>query len=264
MAEDIRIKADFPQHFKTRKLIHVAGHEGVFGLISLWCYCRTNKPKGDLSGMSNQDIDIISGFDTKRIKDVYESFTACLHDVGFLDKTDTGYALHDWASHQPFAFYADERSQKAKDSISKRWEKRLGNKQSNTERIRNVKKTYTKCNTPLPYPYPLPSPIPYKDIVSHLNSKLSSFYKSSSKKTQDLITARFNEGFTFENFKAVIDKKVAAWRDDPKMSAFLRPETLFGPKFEGYLNEPDVKAPGNGNGTAESRDAAGRVLKILR
>ena len=47
-----------------------------------------------------------------------------------------------------------------------------------------------------------------------------------------------SEDFTVEDFKKVIDIKVAAWKDDPKMSQYLRPATLFGTKFEGYLNEP--------------------------
>jgi len=45
------------------------------------------------------------------------------------------------------------------------------------------------------------------------------------------------EGFCVEDFQTVIDKKTAMWKNDTKMVGFLRPETLFGPKFEGYLNE---------------------------
>lgn len=49
--------------------------------------------------------------------------------------------------------------------------------------------------------------------------------------------ARVNEGFNLEDFKKVIDTKVKSWKGDNKMSAFLRPNTLFGNKFESYLNE---------------------------
>ena len=53
-----------------------------------------------------------------------------------------------------------------------------------------------------------------------------------------MIKARLDEGYTVDDFKTVIDKKVKAWKDDPKMSAYLRPETLFRPShFESYLNE---------------------------
>lgn len=81
----------------------------------------------------------------------------------------------------------------------------------------------------------------YKDIVGYLNLKANSNYKYTRPKTQDLIRARLNEGFNVDDFKVVIDKKVTEWGDDKKMSKYLRPETLFGNKFEGYLNQKDVK-----------------------
>ena len=51
------------------------------------------------------------------------------------------------------------------------------------------------------------------------------------------INARLKEGHTLEDFKAVIDKKTKQWLNDEKMSSYLRPMTLFGTKFESYLNE---------------------------
>lgn len=80
--------------------------------------------------------------------------------------------------------------------------------------------------------------IPYTEIVAALNGALGTSYRPTSKKTRQLIHARWAEGFRFPDFEAVIDTMAAAWVDDPKMSAYLRPETLFGPKFESYLNRP--------------------------
>lgn len=80
--------------------------------------------------------------------------------------------------------------------------------------------------------------IPYTEIVAALNRALGTSYRPTSKKTRQLIHARWAEGFRFPDFEAVIDTMAAAWVDDPKMSAYLRPETLFGPKFESYLNRP--------------------------
>jgi len=79
--------------------------------------------------------------------------------------------------------------------------------------------------------------IPYKDIINYLNLKAGTNYKHSSSKTKDLIKARFNNDFTFDDFKKVIDNKCSDWLDDEKYSAFLRPDTLFSNKFEGYLNQ---------------------------
>lgn len=84
------------------------------------------------------------------------------------------------------------------------------------------------------------SPADAEQIVSYLNEMCGTSYKANTKKTVDLIKARMNEGFTVEDFKTVIYKKAKQWINDPKMCKFLRPETLFSNKFEGYLNE---KAP---------------------
>lgn len=75
----------------------------------------------------------------------------------------------------------------------------------------------------------------YQSIISHLNERAGTNYRAGSKKTQSCIHARIKEGFTFEDFKIVIDKKCAEWTGT-EFEKFLRPETLFGTKFEGYLN----------------------------
>lgn len=75
-----------------------------------------------------------------------------------------------------------------------------------------------------------------KDIVEYLNLKTNSSYRYSSDKTRRVITARLNEGFTLDDFKKVIDIKKTQWLGDQKMEQYLRPETLFGTKFESYLN----------------------------
>lgn len=75
------------------------------------------------------------------------------------------------------------------------------------------------------------------ESIKYLNHMVDSNYKPSTPKTRTLIKARIKEGFTLNDFYTVIDKKVSQWKNDPKMSTYLRPETLFGTKFEGYLNE---------------------------
>lgn len=75
------------------------------------------------------------------------------------------------------------------------------------------------------------------EVIDYLNSKAGTRYKYTSKSTVPHIKARVNEGFTIDDFKTVIDNKVASWLGDKNMAKYLRPETLFGNKFEGYLNE---------------------------
>lgn len=81
----------------------------------------------------------------------------------------------------------------------------------------------------------------YKYIIDYLNKKTSKNFKSSSKKTKSLINARLNEGFSVEDFRIVIDTKTTEWLNDKKMEQYLRPETLFGNKFESYLNQNTKK-----------------------
>ena len=82
---------------------------------------------------------------------------------------------------------------------------------------------------------------PYEAIISYLNEKAGTNYRASAAKSRQHINARWAEGYRLEDFKAVIDKKVAEWLNDPKFGKYLRPETLFGTKFEGYLNAPAPK-----------------------
>ena len=79
-----------------------------------------------------------------------------------------------------------------------------------------------------------------EDIVTFLNSTVGSNYKSTTGKTRKLIAARLAEGFTVDDFKTVITKKAEEWTGTD-MAQYLRPETLFGTKFEGYLNQPEVR-----------------------
>ncbi|RHW43469.1 replication protein [Neobacillus notoginsengisoli] len=84
--------------------------------------------------------------------------------------------------------------------------------------------------------------IPIAEIVEYLNKKTYSTYKHGTGKTRTLIAARWKEGFMLADFKKVIDKKSDEWLEHPKWSRYLRPETLFGPKFESYLNQKTARS----------------------
>lgn len=82
-----------------------------------------------------------------------------------------------------------------------------------------------------------------KCIIDYLNESINSKYKYDSKETIKLIKARFKEGYVLDNFYDVIDKKVKEWFNT-EMQQYLRPSTLFGNKFEQYLNQPEPKFKG--------------------
>ena len=76
-------------------------------------------------------------------------------------------------------------------------------------------------------------------ILEDLNKRTKSKkgFSPLAQCNQNLIKARMSEGFTVENFITVNEKKVKQWLHDPEMSKYLRPATLYGNKFDGYLNE---------------------------
>lgn len=85
----------------------------------------------------------------------------------------------------------------------------------------------------------------YKYIVDYLNQKAGKNFRANIKKTKTLIHARLEEGFTQDDFITVIDKKCDEWLGT-EWEKFLRPETLFGTKFEGYLNAKVTKKQNTG------------------
>lgn len=93
-------------------------------------------------------------------------------------------------------------------------------------------------------------PDPIEEIVDHLNQRAGTHYRATTSNTRKLIKARLKEGFTVDEIKLVIDKKCADWLNNPTMVEYLRPETLFGNKFESYLNAKATPQNNRNNTTA--------------
>ena len=75
------------------------------------------------------------------------------------------------------------------------------------------------------------------EIINYLNRVADKKYRHTTKAHQRHIKARLREGFIVDDFKKVIDIKATEWKNDKNMNQYLRPETLFGTKFESYLNQ---------------------------
>ena len=73
-------------------------------------------------------------------------------------------------------------------------------------------------------------------VVSFLNEKAGTKFKSDSVATQKSLTKLFVK-FSAEEVEKVITSKSAEWLNDANMKKYLRPSTLFGNKFETYLEE---------------------------
>lgn len=124
------------------------------------------------------------------------------------------------------------------DSNSERSPSKFGKKSENnseknpTNKDTNIQKDINNKNI-------------YSEAVDYLNEKAGTKYKSSSKNTTKHIKARINDGYTLEDFKTVIDKKCSEWLNTD-MEKYLCPDTLFGSKFEKYLNQK-INGPGVNN-----------------
>lgn len=109
------------------------------------------------------------------------------------------------------------------------------------------------------------STIPYAEIINYLNTKAGTNFRSTSKDNQKYISARWNDGFRLNEFLLVIDVKVSEWKDDGKMSQYIRPSTLFGTKFESYLQQ-GVKGGEyrqQKRSTAISKPVEGETVKVF-
>ena len=67
-----------------------------------------------------------------------------------------------------------------------------------------------------------------------------------------------NDQFTIDDFKAVIDKKVKGWKGT-EWEKFLRPETLFGAKFESYFNARETQSKTSSNPFLDDLKAMGGI-----
>ena len=119
----------------------------------------------------------------------------------------------------------------------------IGSESTAAERVRKHRESRkalqcntgeTKCNTEIDKDKRERETAIYISIVDYLNERAGTKYRASTGKTKTLIHARLAEGFTLDDFKTVIDKKCAEWLGT-EYEKYLRPETLFGTKFEGYL-----------------------------
>lgn len=109
MNTDARISVGLPSHPKTKKLIRRGGAEAAWSLVCLLLWTSQNKPDGDLSGMSDEDIEIAACWDGEE-----GALVRMLVEVRFLDGACEAYAIHDWSEHNPWAAGYAKRAESSK------------------------------------------------------------------------------------------------------------------------------------------------------
>lgn len=100
----------------------------------------------------------------------------------------------------------------------------------------------------------------YSLVIEKLNKTAFTKFKYSSQKTKSLINARVREGFSVDDFEKVIDIKAKEWIGTD-MEKYLRPQTLFGTKFESYLNQKEKTPIGVGASTSKKYNYNNSICK---
>ena len=196
-----------------------------------------------LAGKCNQNGYLMLGngfpYDTKTIAKIFrldlklvEGALNKFIELGMMECTDA-YMVSNWLLHQNEKGLEDLREQSR--ARQKKYRENQKKKASNVTSDVTDNVTPSKSNS---------NSDTYKEIIDYLNEALGSKYQHTTGKTQRCIKARLNEGFTVDDFKVVIDTMAGKWLKDNKMRDYLRPETLFGTKFESYLNLKGVEKNG--------------------
>lgn len=121
-----------------------------------------------------------------------------------------------------------------------------------------IDKTYIKCNinkkgtkqVKRKEKEPLKQDNIYKQIIEHLNMQSGKKFSYKSNATIKFIDSRLKEKYILDDFKKVIDIKCTKWLNT-SMEDYIRPQTLFSNKFEGYINESLVSVNNNKKDTVD-------------
>lgn len=215
----LRLYTDFVYNRKVVRLPEVV----QLRLVKLWCLHRA----GHLEAASPGDI----AFELRLTEAEVVETLAALKTAGLLDANG---CPHNWGKRQPRSDDVTARTrrhrERKRERSGERAEERDGNVPGNDQnRVEKSREEQTAHGA---------ESVPYAEIVEHLNQRTGSAFRATTKATRTLIHARWTEGFRLEDFRAVIDAKAAEWLhgsiDGKPAATYLRPQTLFGPKFESY------------------------------
>lgn len=185
-------------------------------------------------------------------------------DFGMVEIDEHSYLnIANWEKHQNIEGMEKIRKQTRERVAKHREAKRINNPAVNKSEDVTLHVTHgnaTELELELELEKNKKEIIPFVEIINHLNDIASTNYRSTTRKTKDLIQARWNEGFRLDDFKQVIDIKTKEWINDANMSKFIRPDTLFGTKFESYLNQKEVSRNAETFGRNEQRN--GKPKKV--
>ena len=221
--------------FDDEKLLLIEAMPEADAIIVIWfkLLCMAGKQNNNGVFMLNDKIayteEMLATIFRKSLN-VVRLALATFEQYGMIEVIDNVITIPNWEKHQNI-----EKLETIKEQTRKRVAEYRKRQEEKLLELKNVTQNVTLRNA-LEEDKEEDKNNIIKDIVEYLNLKTNSSYRYSSDKTRRTINARLNEGFTLDDFKKVIDIKTKQWLGDQKMEQYLRPETLFGTKFESYLN----------------------------
>lgn len=250
----IKITTDM---FDNRKIKHLRRLPDGNSVVLIWVMLLTMAGRCNSGGMIFLTENI--PYTPKMLADEldFEESTVqlalkALEQLGMIQSSETGFlAISGWEEHQN----TDRLSEIREYNRLAKQKQRAKQKalQATFEDVNDKSMTSQRCQeTDIDKEEDKDKEI-YVSIVGYLNQRAGTNYRASSKKTKTSIHARLEEGFTLDDFKTVIDKKAKEWIGT-EYEQYLRPETLFGTKFESYLNANIRKPKASGQGQQIQRD----------
>lgn len=230
-------------HPKTKRLVRrldISVPLAIGHLHCLWWWALDFAQDGEITQYDAFDIA-----DACQWRGQAEHMHDALIEAGFIDLSDERKFLHDWYDYA--GKLIEIRRKDAERKRNSRGNPKLSSGhpadiQRTSEGVRaesirdlNLNQNQKNNNTVVSDETDRVS-IPFPDIINYLNQQAGTNYRASGKSTQRHISARWNEGYRMEHFQKVVDTKCAEWKGG-EMEKYLSPDTLFGTKFEKYLNQ---------------------------
>jgi hypothetical protein len=168
-------------------------------LVCLFLWVGEERWTGDLSGLSDDDLEEEADWDGER-----GALVAALIEVGFIDGSPMARSIHDWAEHNPYASGKGQRIEKAKEAANARWSKHATSMPLASSSI-----AHEQCP---PTPTPTPTPTAPKEkttrtpsahtMLSGVPSGLVDDFMEIRKKKRAALTQTAVDGIIREAAKA--------------------------------------------------------------
>lgn len=232
----LKLKRDFFKDKRMKKLRNIAGGD-TYTIIYLKMQLLSLQDEGNLYFENVEDT-----FEEEIALEIDEDVENVKAVIAFLLRNNLLVQINEKyyeLTETKLCIGSETRNAESMRNLRKRKKLLATENNKNVTMLQNVTKCYTEKEKEKEKELEIEKDIKYivEQIVDYLNEKTGKKFKSNTSNTKKHIKARLNEGYTFEDFKKVIDTKTIDWLNNKDMNKYLRPETLFGTKFESYLNQ---------------------------